>query len=118
MLRLGVFGGKYLTDCKAEFPRSWFSRARLAKDGRDRSLNYFGVDASQPLSVWRKKGWIHRDDPRGWFQWYGRYYLGRRLPEEDARQNPPACAANSAKLRARRRDLPAKTAAGAAALGL
>jgi hypothetical protein len=86
MLRLGVFGGKYLTDCKAEFPRSWFSHAKLAKERRDRSLNYFGVDASQPLSVWRKKGWIHRDDPRGWFQWYCRYYLGRRLAEEDARQ--------------------------------
>jgi hypothetical protein len=86
MLRLGVFGGKYLTDCKAEFPRGWFSRAKLAKDGRDCSLNYFGVDASQPLSVWRKKGWIHRDDPRGWFQWYCRYYLGRRSPQEDARQ--------------------------------
>jgi hypothetical protein len=86
MLRLGVFGGKYLTDCKAEFPRSWFSRAKLAKDGRDRRLNYFGVDASQPLSVWRKKGWIHRDDPRGWFQWYCRYYVGRRSPDEDARQ--------------------------------
>jgi hypothetical protein len=86
MLRLGVFGGKYLTDCKAEFPRSWFSRAKLAKKSRDNSLNYFGVDASQPLSVWRKKGWIHRDDPRGWFQWYCRYYLGRRSPDEDARQ--------------------------------
>jgi hypothetical protein len=51
MLRLGVFCGKYLTDCKAEFPRSWFSRAKLAKERRDCSLNYFGVDASQPLSV-------------------------------------------------------------------
>jgi hypothetical protein len=86
MLRLGVFGGKYLTDCKAEFPRTWFSRAKLAKGGPDSRLNYFGVKASQPLSVWRKKGWIHRDDPRGWFQWYCRYYLGRRSPEEDARQ--------------------------------
>jgi hypothetical protein len=86
MLRLGVFGGKYMTDCRREFPASWFKRARLAPRGRDVSLNFFGVDASQPLSVWRKKGWIHRDDPRGWFQWYCRYYLGRRLPDEDRRQ--------------------------------
>ncbi|HEX2512754.1 MAG TPA: hypothetical protein VHK44_09195 [Xanthobacteraceae bacterium] len=86
MLRLGVFGGKYMTDCRAEFPKNWFDRARLASGKRDPSLNFFGVDASQPLSVWRKKGWIHADDPRGWFQWYCRYYLGRRMPDEDPRQ--------------------------------
>lgn len=86
MLHLGVFGGKYMTDCRDEFPASWFSKARLATGAADRSLNCFGVDASQPLSVWRAKGWIHPDDPRGWFQWYCRYYMGRRMPDEDARQ--------------------------------
>ncbi len=86
MLSLGVFCGKYMTDCRAEFPAEWFSDARLASGRRDCKLNYFGVDASQKLSVWRKKGWIYPDDPRGWFQWYCRYYLGRRLPQEDARQ--------------------------------
>ena len=86
MLELGVFCGKYLTDCRDEFPASWFARAKLSPSGRDCSLNYFGVDASQRLSEWRRKGWIHPDDPRGWFQWYCRYYLGRRMPEEDARQ--------------------------------
>jgi hypothetical protein len=86
MLRLGVFGGKYMTDTKKEFPASWFAGAKLSPEGADRKLNYFGVDASQPLSVWRQKGWIHPDDPRGWFQWYCRYYLGRRMPDEDARQ--------------------------------
>ena len=86
MLELGVFCGKYLTDCRDEFPASWFARAKLSLSGRDCSLNYFGVDASQPLSEWRRKRWIHRDDPRGWFQWYCRYYLGRRMPEEDSRQ--------------------------------
>jgi hypothetical protein len=86
MLELGVFGGKYMTDCRKEFPKSWFARAKLSPRRNDPSVNYFGVDASQPLSVWRAKGWIHKDDPRGWFQWYCRYYLGRRLPEEDARQ--------------------------------
>lgn len=86
MLRLGVFGGKYMTDCRQEFPRSWFKGAKLSPRARDPSLNFFGVDASQPLSVWRKKGWIHHDDPRGWFQWYCRYYMGRRNPAEDRRQ--------------------------------
>lgn len=86
MLRLGVFGGKYMTDCRDEFPANWFARAKLAPEGKDPSLNFFGVDASQPLSEWRRKGWIHPDDPRGWFQWYCRYYMGRRMPDEDARQ--------------------------------
>jgi hypothetical protein len=86
MLRLGVFGGKYMTDCRNEFPSAWFKGAKLASGPRDPSLNYFGVNASQPLSEWRRKGWLHPDDPRGWFQWYCRYYMGRRLPEEDARQ--------------------------------
>lgn len=85
MLHMGVFCGKYMTDCREEFPKSWFAGAKLAPDGRDCALNYFGVDASQPLSVWRKKGWIHPDDPRGWFQWYCRYYMGRRSAD-DARQ--------------------------------
>jgi hypothetical protein len=86
MLRLGVFCGKYMTDTRDEFPANWFTHARLASNRRDCSLNCFGVDASQPLSVWQAKGWIHPDDPRGWFQWYCRYYMGRRMPEEDRRQ--------------------------------
>jgi hypothetical protein len=86
MLQLGIFCGKYMTDSRDEFPDSWFSYARLAGGRRDCSLNCFGVDASQPLAVWRAKGWLHPDDPRGWFQWYCRYYMGRRMPEEDRRQ--------------------------------
>ena len=86
MLELGVFGGKYMTDCHGEFPKLWFAKAKLAKGKRDKSLNYFGVNASQSLKVWQKNGWIYKDDPRGWFQWYCRYYMGRRLPEEDERQ--------------------------------
>jgi hypothetical protein len=78
MLRLGVFGGKYMTDCRDEFPGSWFREAKLCSSFHDPRLNYFGVNASQPLAVWRSKGWIDPDDPRGWFQWYCRYYLGRR----------------------------------------
>ena len=86
MLCLGVFGGKYLTDCTDEFPPDWFAEAKLSPRGHDPRLNYFGVSAGQPLSVWRGKGWIYPEDPRGWFQWYCRYYLGRRIRTEDARQ--------------------------------
>jgi hypothetical protein len=85
MLALGVFGGKYMTDCRDEFPHHWFARAKFSPKARDPSLNFFGVDASQPLSDWRRNGWIHEDDPRGWFQWYCRYFLGRRM-DDDKRQ--------------------------------
>lgn len=86
MLSLGVFGGRYMRDCKKEFPSSWFKGAKLAKDKSDKNLNYFKVNASLPLSYWQQKGWIYKDDPRGWFQWYSRYYYGRRIEEEDRRQ--------------------------------
>ena len=86
MLYLGVFGGKYMTDCQDEFPKDWFTRARLSPEKKNPQINFFRVDASQPLSVWRKKGWIYPEDPRGWFQWYCRYYMGRRLPDMDKRQ--------------------------------
>ena len=85
MLAMGVFGGKYMTDCRHEFPASWFTRAKLSPGRRDPRLNFFNVDASQPLAEWRRKGWIHEDDPRGWFQWYCRYYMGRRTAD-DGRQ--------------------------------
>lgn len=89
MLALGVFGGVYMRDCTKEFPKQWFAKAKLQKkdsNEHDPRLNHFGVNASQPLSVWRKKGWIYKEDPRGWFQWYCRYYMGRRIPKEDDRQ--------------------------------
>lgn len=86
MLEFGVFGGKYMRDCRDEFPASWFARATLATGRRrDPRLNVFGVNASQSLATWRRKGWIHPQDPRGWFQWYCRYYMGRRTAD-DARQ--------------------------------
>src|SRR5690349_711309 len=78
MLRLGVFGGKYMTDCRGEFPASWFAHAKLAKGRREAKLNYFKVHASQSLAIWRRNNWINPQDPRGWFQWYCRYYMGRR----------------------------------------
>lgn len=89
MLKLGVFGGVYMRDCMDEFPKEWFKDAKFAPESTHKHLakvNYFGVNSSQPLSVWKAKGWIYKDDPRGWFQWYCRYYMGRRIPAEDERQ--------------------------------
>jgi len=87
MLELWVFWGKYFSDKPAEFPAEWWEDAKLVwvENKADKSLNYFWVLASQPLSVWQEKDWIHPDDPRGWFQWYARYYMGRRH-EDDPRQ--------------------------------
>ena len=99
MLALGVFGGVYMRDCKNEFPKEWFVNAKLKTEEKslnlkntidkkrdnkaDKNLNYYGVIASQSLKVWREKGWIHQDDPRGWFQWYCRYYMGRRHSDDE-----------------------------------
>ena len=88
VLALGAFGGRYMRDCTAEFPADWFTKAKfhpLGKSGHDKQLNFFKVDASQSLEEWQRKGWINPQDPRGWFQWYCRYYMGRRT-EDDARQ--------------------------------
>lgn len=82
MLELGVFGGRYMTDCKKEFPKSWFAKAKLCPQKHDAKLNFFKINASQPLAVWRRNGWLHQDDPRGWFQWYCRYYMGRRHADD------------------------------------
>lgn len=85
MLSLGVFGGRYLTDCQEEFPESWFSSAKLYTGQNpqgDALLNFFGVQASQSLTIWKAKGWIHSQDPRGWFQWYCRYFIGRRSADD------------------------------------
>jgi len=123
MLAFGVFCGKYMTDWQIEVPASSFARAKLSLQGRDCALNYFGIDASQPLSVWRRKAWIHPDDPRGWFQWYCRYYMGRRMPDEDTRQikggrRSAVTWHNCDDTASWRSDLPPAPAPGFAALGL
>ncbi|MBN2060762.1 MAG: hypothetical protein JW882_10155 [Deltaproteobacteria bacterium] len=83
MLELGIFGGKYMTDCQEEFPKHWFKNTRLCHEHHDPALNFFGINASKPLSYWQEKGWIYHEDVRGWFQWYCRYYMGRRCPDDD-----------------------------------
>ena len=83
MLELGVFEGHYMTDCQNEFPKDWFAKAKMNYERPDINCNYFKVKSRQPLKIWRQKGWILEPDVRGWFQWYCRYYMGRRIPEID-----------------------------------
>lgn len=85
MLQMGVFEGKYLNDCVGEYPREFYEAAKVSLHRSDESVNYFGEKSRQPTSIWNENGWINEQDPRGWFEWYCRYYLGRRT-DDDLRQ--------------------------------
>ena len=83
MLEFGVFGGNYFKDDISEYPKHWFKKAKINKQEFDVDLNYFKVSSGLSLAEWREKGWIMSEDPIGWFQWYCRYTMGRRIPEID-----------------------------------
>lgn len=84
MLKAGVFSGKYMNDCKKEFPREWYENGKFSKKG-DVSLNQFKVKSRLSLPEWRRRGWIIDPDVRGWFQWWCRYYMGRRITDVDSK---------------------------------
>ena len=82
MLELGVFGGSYFGNRINEFPKSWFKNAKMSKNF-DVNLNRFKVKSGLSREYWLKKGWIFKEDPLGWFQWYCRFSIGRCIPSMD-----------------------------------
>ena len=82
MLELGVFGGSYFGSKIKEFPLSWFKSAKLSKNF-DVSINRFKVKSGLSRKEWVEKGWIFKEDPLGWFQWYCRFANGRRITNID-----------------------------------
>ena len=88
MLKRGVFSGKYLNDDVKEFPKIWFSKSfnKLSPDFPDSNTNEFKIKSRMSLKHWKLKNWIIKPDDKGWFQWYCRYFIGRRLPNIDEKQ--------------------------------
>ena len=85
MLRLGVFGGSYFGYNIKEYPKSWFEKKKISKNFNV-DLNCFKVKSGLSRIHWIKKGWIFKEDPLGWFQWYCRFTMGRRIPDIDTIQ--------------------------------
>lgn len=83
MLALGVFEGQYLDPNSNEFPAEWFVTARTSTSGPDEAYNCFGIKCRQSSTWWHEKNLFHSDDPRGWFEWYCRFWLGRRHEDDD-----------------------------------
>ena len=83
MLEAGVFGGYYFKGNIKEYPKEWFYNAKISKTGFNVDLNYFKIQSGLSMEHWISKGWIFPEDPLGWFQWYCRYYLGRRIHDID-----------------------------------
>ena len=82
MFELGVFGGSYFGLNIKEYPKSWFKRAKISKKFNV-DLNFFKVKSGLSRKEWFEKGWIFKEDPLGWFQWYCRFSNGRRIPHID-----------------------------------
>ena len=103
VLKMGSFGGTYFRpiyssvtkkhykseDVIKEFPNSWFKGINIEKmvtsSDYDKNVNKYKVKCGSELGDWEKSGWMRKQDPYGWFQWYCRFYMGRRS-DDDERQ--------------------------------
>ena len=122
MLEFGVFGGSYFGINIKEYPKSWFKNAKISKNF-DVNINRFKVKSGLSRKEWQEKGWIFKEDPLGWFQWYCRFSKGRLIPHIDEIQikrwkNFTRHVIAIKKLRTSRFKLQKKTKAGYFAMGL
>ena len=101
VLRMGSFGGTYFRDIKSsvsgkqytgkkvinEYPGDWFKgidiETKITSGNYDKNINTYKVKCGSSLEAWEKSNWITKQDPYGWFQWYCRFYMGRRTKDDN-----------------------------------
>jgi hypothetical protein len=101
IFKLGSFGGTYWRPIKSKFydnelknkhkkydELGWWEdipEEHLTRpfDEYDKTINKYGKKVGLTLEEWENSGWIHKQDPYGWVQWYCEFYTGRRTKDDD-----------------------------------